>query len=74
MEQETSRAPTRQVKAENDVYRPTTSGVAAVYQLKKNVGSSPELSLVGSMENIGVNPGEGESIVRFTCYKRGARG
>ncbi|KAK3677786.1 hypothetical protein LTR78_002636 [Recurvomyces mirabilis] len=58
VEQETSRAPARQVKAENDVYRSTTSGVAAVYQLKKNVGSSPELSLVGSMENIGVNPSE----------------
>ncbi|KAK5107461.1 hypothetical protein LTR62_001259 [Meristemomyces frigidus] len=43
----------RQVKDEQDAYRPTnSSSMAAVYQLKKNVGSSPELSLVGSTENI----------------------
>ncbi|TKA43129.1 hypothetical protein B0A54_06077 [Friedmanniomyces endolithicus] len=42
----------RHVKDENDAHRPGSS-MAKIYQLKKNPGSTPELSLVGSAENVG---------------------
>ncbi|KAK1074896.1 hypothetical protein LTR74_000740 [Friedmanniomyces endolithicus] len=46
---------TRHVKDENDAHRPGSS-MAKIYQLKKNPGSTPELSLVGSAENVGKMP------------------
>ncbi|TKA48747.1 hypothetical protein B0A54_00883 [Friedmanniomyces endolithicus] len=45
----------RHVKDENDAHRPGSS-MAKIYQLKKNPGSTPELSLVGSAENVGKMP------------------
>ncbi|KAK0275596.1 hypothetical protein LTR35_010866 [Friedmanniomyces endolithicus] len=53
----------RHVKDENDAHRPGSS-MAKIYQLKKNPGSTPELSLVGSAENVGKMPVDGESIER----------
>ncbi len=49
------------MKDENDAHRPGSS-MAKIYQLKKNPGSTPELSLVGSAENVGKMPVNGESM------------
>ncbi len=49
------------MKDENDAHRPGSS-MAKIYQLKKNPGSTPELSLVGSAENVGKMPVDGESM------------
>ena len=51
----------RHMKDENDAHRPGSS-MAKIYQLKKNPGSTPELSLVGSAENVGKMPVDGESM------------
>lgn len=49
----------RQAK-EDDEYRPGSSSVSQIYRLRKAAGSTPELSLVGSAENIQRQAMEGE--------------
>lgn len=54
-----------QLKPEDDeAYRPGSSSMSKIYHLKKNPGSTPELSLVRSAENGAKQPSEGE-IVHF---------
>lgn len=53
----------RQVKDEEEAYRPGSSSMSKIYHLRKNPGSTPELSLVGSAESVGKAAGDGESIV-----------
>ncbi|KAK3109234.1 hypothetical protein LTR53_017733, partial [Teratosphaeriaceae sp. CCFEE 6253] len=55
----------RQVMEESDANRPGSSSMAKIYQLKKNPGSTPELSLLGSAEKVDSMPAEGESTVSF---------
>lgn len=43
---------TRQAKDREDEYRPNTSSMSKIYHLRNNPGSTPELSLVGSNENM----------------------
>ncbi|KAK0355233.1 hypothetical protein LTR57_012081 [Friedmanniomyces endolithicus] len=52
----------RHMKDENDAHRPGSS-MAKIYQLKKNPGSTPELSLVGSAENVGKMPVDANNTV-----------
>lgn len=53
---------TRAVKPEKDDYtRPGTSSMSKVYHLRNNPGSTPELSLVGSQENVSKSSSEGMS-------------
>lgn len=54
----------RQVKDDSE-YRPGSSSMSKIYHLRKDPGSTPELSLVGSAENVGKNSGEGELHLRF---------
>ena len=46
---------------DDDEYRPGSSSMSKIYHLRKNPGSTPELSLVGSAENVRKQSGEGES-------------
>lgn len=50
----------RQVK-DDDEYRPGSSSVSKIYHLRKNPGSTPELSLVGSAESDRKHSDDGES-------------
>lgn len=50
----------RQVK-DDEEYRPGSSSVSKIYHLRKNPGSTPELSLVGSKENVQKQQLEGKS-------------
>ncbi len=50
----------RQVKDDED-FRPSSSSMSKIYHLRKNPGSTPELSLVGSKENARKQSNEGES-------------
>lgn len=43
---------TRPAKDKEDEYRPNTSSMSKIYHLRNNPGSTPELSLVGSNENM----------------------
>lgn len=43
---------TRQAKDREEEYRPNTSSMSKIYHLRNNPGSTPELSLVGSNENM----------------------
>lgn len=52
-EQQQQRGQIRQVKEEDDAYGPGSSSMSKIYHLRKNPGSTPELSLVGSAENVG---------------------
>jgi len=62
-------------EAEDDAYQPGTSSMSKIYHLKKNPGSTPELSLVGSAENVGKIAGEGEFVrVSFESELSCARG
>lgn len=47
----------------NEDERPNTSSMSKIYHLRKNPGSTPELSLVGSNENVHKETTEGESAV-----------
>lgn len=49
----------QQVKDDSE-YRPGSSSMSKIYHLRKDAGSTPELSLVGSAENVGKQSGEGE--------------
>ncbi|KAK5715605.1 hypothetical protein LTR15_010251 [Elasticomyces elasticus] len=55
-EQSQSKGQIRHVKEENDAQKSGSSSMAKVYQLKKGPGSTPELSLLGSAENVGKTP------------------
>lgn len=50
----------RSKQEESEAYRPGSSSVSKIYHLKKNPGSTPELSLVGSAENGEKHSGEGK--------------
>lgn len=50
----------RQVKDDED-FRPSSSSMSKIYHLRKNPGSTPELSLVGSKENVRKQSNEGAS-------------
>lgn len=53
----------RQGRDEQDDYRPGTSSVSKIYHLRRNPGSTPELSLVGSHENIHRDATDGKSWI-----------
>ena len=59
-EQREQKSQIRQVKDDSE-YRPSSSSVSKIYHLRKDPGSTPELSLVGSAENVGKRSSEGES-------------
>ena len=50
----------RQGGHEESDYRPGTSSMSKVYHLRNNPGSTPELSLVGSNENLGKHQSQGK--------------
>jgi hypothetical protein len=50
----------RQAK-DDDELRPNSSSMQKIYHLRKNPGSTPELSLVGSKENVRKGSSEGTS-------------
>ena len=58
------RGKVRQVKDDND-YRPGSSSMSKIYHLRKDPGSTPELSLVGSAENVSKQASEGEWDLSF---------
>jgi hypothetical protein len=51
----------RQAK-DDDELRPNSSSMQKIYHLRKNPGSTPELSLVGSKENVRKGSSEGTSF------------
>lgn len=51
----------RQGSHEDDECRPGTSSMSKIYHLRKNPGSTPELSLVGSQDNVRKESTDGES-------------
>lgn len=61
---EDSRSQLRQVKDDNE-YRPGSSSVSKIYHLRKDPGSTPELSLVGSAENVSKTSTEGMCFLVF---------
>ena len=62
------RSQIRQVKDDED-YRPSSSSVSKIYHLRKNPGSTPELSLVGSRENVRKQSAEGEFHMSMTLER-----
>ncbi|KXT18185.1 hypothetical protein AC579_7715 [Pseudocercospora musae] len=52
---------TRQGKNDKDDYRPNTGSMSKIYHLRNNPGSTPELSLLGSNENIQKQSSESET-------------
>ncbi|KAK4546030.1 hypothetical protein LTR36_002167 [Oleoguttula mirabilis] len=52
-EHEQQQSQIRQVKEDDEAYRPGSSSMSKIYHLRKNPGSTPELSLVGSAESVG---------------------
>ncbi|KAK5122442.1 hypothetical protein LTR85_004026 [Meristemomyces frigidus] len=52
-EHEQQQGQIRQVHDDDEAYRPGSSSMSKIYHLRKNPGSTPELSLVGSAENVG---------------------
>lgn len=55
------RSQMRQTAKDDEEYRPNSSSMSKIYHLRKNPGSTPELSLVGSAENARRQSSEGES-------------
>jgi hypothetical protein len=51
----------RQGKDRDEEYRPNTSSVSKIYHLRNNPGSTPELSLVGSNDNMRKDSTDGKS-------------
>ncbi|KAI7672455.1 Rho GTPase activation protein [Hortaea werneckii] len=49
------RTQVRRTKEGDDEYRPGSSSMSKVYHLRNNPGSTPELSLVGSADNVSKN-------------------
>lgn len=58
------RSQMRHAKDDED-YRPSSSSMSKIYHLRKNPGSTPELSLVGSAENVRRQSSDGESGVNY---------
>lgn len=58
-EPEQQQSQVRQVRNEHEAYPPGSSSMSKIYHLRKNPGSTPELSLVGSAENLSKS-GDGE--------------
>ena len=58
-QEQRDRGQIRQVKDDNE-YRPGSSSMSKIYHLRKDPGSTPELSLVGSAENVSKQASEGE--------------
>ena len=58
-EQRDQRSQIRQVKDDSE-YRPGSSSMSKIYHLRKDPGSTPELSLLGSAENVRKRSSEGE--------------
>ncbi|KAI7693548.1 hypothetical protein KC353_g18475, partial [Hortaea werneckii] len=54
-ELEQPRTQVRRAKEGDDEYRPGSSSMSKVYHLRNNPGSTPELSLVGSADNVSKN-------------------
>lgn len=62
-------------------YRQGNSSMSKIYHLRKAAGSTPELSLVGSAENVNKVPGKSKDrtldcvvLVRVTCICEGRKG
>jgi len=67
------RSQKRQVKEEDDTYGPNSSSMSKIYHLRKNPGSTPELSLVGGAENVGKPGGDGKclrAVIHVTMDER----
>nr|POE63645.1 hypothetical protein CFP56_04548 [Quercus suber] len=65
---EQEQRPQIHLKHEDDeAYRPGSSSMAKLYHLKKNPGSTPELSLVRSAESGAKQPSEGEIPRNYQC-------
>lgn len=56
----------RQAKDREDEFRPNTSSMSKIYHLRNNPGSTPELSLVGSNENMRKSSIESKSELYYT--------
>lgn len=52
--------PARRPTRDDEEYRPSSSSMSKIYHLRKNPGSTPELSLVGSAENVRKHSEDGE--------------
>ena len=63
-EQQDPHSQARQVR-EDDEYRPGSSSMSKIYHLRKAPGSTPELSLVGSAENVAKSNNEGTWALTF---------
>ena len=61
MDQQEQRSQVRQIKDDDDAYRQNSNSMSKIYHLRKNPGSTPELSLVGSAENVAKTSAEGTS-------------
>ena len=61
----------RQVK-DDEEYRPGSSSMSKIYHLRKAPGSTPELSLLGSAENIRKQSGESKLGCLICSYDIGA--
>ena len=60
-EQEQRAEPPQRKQAKDDEeVRPNSGSMSKIYHLRKHPGSTPELSLVGSAENVGKQSSEGE--------------
>lgn len=58
-------APQRRQTKDDDEYRPGSSSMSKIYHLRKNPGSTPELSLVGSAESERKQSDDGESCANL---------
>ena len=56
----------RQGKENEEEYRPGTSSMSKIYHLRKNPGSTPELSLVGGADTVQMPKTEGEFCAKST--------
>ena len=63
--QSRERSQMRQAAKDDEEYRPNSSSMSKIYHLRKNPGSSPELSLVGSAENVRRQSSDGKSPMTF---------
>lgn len=52
LEQRAELPPPRKLAKDDDEFRPNSSSMSKIYHLRKNPGSTPELSLVGSAESV----------------------
>jgi hypothetical protein len=68
-ETEVKEPPRSQIRhaKDDDELRPNSSSMSKIYHLRKNPGSTPELSLVGSKENVRRQSTEGKSC-EYSSY------